>query len=283
MEPPLIASWQRVLPRLQFAFPILACVVLSACAGNGEGLDSSGRPLSEGGSGSLNATFDSIQANVFTPICTACHIGATAPHGLRLDAANSYSLLVGIASAEVPALQRVRPGDPDNSYLIQKLEGSAAVGGRMPLGGPALPAETVAYVRQWIRDGALRTTSAGSGSNDRMAVVTSAPAEGDALPKAPAQLVVSFTRELDATRVDAGTVQLLSERADGTLEPIDADIHVRATNPYALVVTPRSTLPAGSYVLRLGSGAGNALMSVNGTTLQPGSGDSVSFVVEEAP
>jgi hypothetical protein len=28
----------------------------------------------------------------------------------------------------------VKPGDPDNSYLVQKIEGRASVGGRMPLG-----------------------------------------------------------------------------------------------------------------------------------------------------
>jgi len=60
------------------------------------------------------------------PICSVCHIGGAAPEGLRLDAADSFNLLVGVPSTEVPSLLRVKPGDPDNSYIIQKLEGHAA-------------------------------------------------------------------------------------------------------------------------------------------------------------
>ena len=108
----------------------------------------------------MTADLQSIQDNVFTPICTACHAGASAPLGLRLDAGNSYNNLVGIPSVEVPALQRVRPGDPDNSYIIQKLEGRAAVGGQMPLGGPPLSQATDSGDSSMDHGG----RSAGSGS-----------------------------------------------------------------------------------------------------------------------
>jgi hypothetical protein len=59
-----------------------------------------------------------------------------------------------VASLEVGALNRVTPGDPDNSYVIQKLEGTAAVGARMPQGGPFLDQATIDMIRQWITDGA---------------------------------------------------------------------------------------------------------------------------------
>ena len=125
--------------------------------GSGEGLDANGRPTSgSGGSSPLTATFESIQQNVFTPVCTGCHAGAAAPVGLRLDEASSYALLVGVASGEVSSLQRVAPGQPDTCYLIQKLEGRAAVGARMPLGGPVLDDATIAVIRQWIAAGAQR-------------------------------------------------------------------------------------------------------------------------------
>ena len=39
-----------------------------------------------GASGPLTANFDSLQANVFEPLCEHCHSGANAPAGLRLDA-----------------------------------------------------------------------------------------------------------------------------------------------------------------------------------------------------
>ena len=92
---------------------VAACAV--GCAGNGQGLDQNGQPITPGGGsgGPVTADFQSIQDNVFTPICSKCHIGASAPEGLQLDAAHSYNLLVGVPSAERPDLLRVNPGNPD--------------------------------------------------------------------------------------------------------------------------------------------------------------------------
>jgi len=101
------------------------------------------------------ASWRSIQDNVFTPICTVCHINNSAPENLQLDEANSYVMLVNVPSAQQQSLMRVAPGDPDNSYLIHKLEGTAVSGSQMPQGGPALPQATIDMVRQWISDGAL--------------------------------------------------------------------------------------------------------------------------------
>lgn len=147
-----MGAWRR-----QIGVTGLALVLAGCGGGSGEGLDRNGRPLGTGnGGGPLTASFTSIQDNVFTPICTGCHAGAAAPMGLRLDAASSYALLVGVASGEVSSLQRVAPGRPDDSYVIQKLEGHAAVGARMPLGGPYLDDATIAVIRQWIAAGAAR-------------------------------------------------------------------------------------------------------------------------------
>jgi hypothetical protein len=71
-----------------------------------------------------------------------------------LDADHSYSHLVNVASKEVPSLDRVEPGNPDDSYVVQKVEGTAAVGGQMPLGRTPLTAEQIALIRQWISEGA---------------------------------------------------------------------------------------------------------------------------------
>ncbi len=155
MAPPRAGVWLKAGAVCAWC----ALSVLSACGGgSGEGLDANGRPLSEGGGPvASGATLAALQANVFTPVCAGCHAGATAPAGLRLDTLdNSYSQLVGVSSVEVSSLRRVNPGNPNDSYLVQKLEGSAAVGARMPFGGPYLDAATIALVRQWIADGALK-------------------------------------------------------------------------------------------------------------------------------
>jgi mono/diheme cytochrome c family protein len=105
-------------------------------------------------------TLDDIQAAVFTPTCavSGCHTGPAGgilPSGMDLTSADaSFANLVGIASLQQAALSRVAAGDPDNSYLIQKIEGNA--GARMPLGGAALDPAVIADIRQWIADGANR-------------------------------------------------------------------------------------------------------------------------------
>jgi hypothetical protein len=136
---------------------LLAASAAAGCAGNGEGLNANGEPVAAGGpaSGPVTADLQSIQDNVFTPICAQCHIGASAPEGLQLDAAHSYDLLVGIPSNEQPNLLRVMPGDPDDSYMVHKIEGLAGIdGGQMPLGEAPLPQATIDAIRQWIADGA---------------------------------------------------------------------------------------------------------------------------------
>ncbi|HSG63732.1 MAG TPA: hypothetical protein VLD39_01985, partial [Gammaproteobacteria bacterium] len=109
---------------------LAGCALLGAC-GSGDGFEAVG-------GGMLEPTFASIQANVFTPICEQCHAGAGAPEGLRLDAANSYALLVGVPSQQESGFLRVEPGDPENSYVIMKLEGRAGSGQRMPADLPPL-------------------------------------------------------------------------------------------------------------------------------------------------
>jgi len=105
-------------------------------------------------------TLSQIQATVFTPICSGCHNGSNPPGGAlpgsqNLTAGNSFAALVGVASIEQPALRRVKVGDADNSYLIQKLEGLAGISGsRMPLGGPFLDQATIDQIKAWIASGA---------------------------------------------------------------------------------------------------------------------------------
>ncbi len=98
--------------------------------------------------------FDGQIQIIFILRCTGCHSGPAAPHGLDLSNGQAHGNLVNVPSAEVPSLMRVKPGDPNNSYLVQKVEGTAAVGGRMPLGFDPLSSEQIALIREWISEGA---------------------------------------------------------------------------------------------------------------------------------
>jgi len=134
----------------------IVALALAACgAGSGQGLDQNGQPIVSPPTG-LQPTLASIQDNVFTVSCAVpgCHGGAGAQQGLRLDPGFSAGNLINVPSPRDPTLIRVVPGDPDASFLIQKLQGTQTLGDRMPDGGPYLTTATVNVIRQWILDGA---------------------------------------------------------------------------------------------------------------------------------
>jgi len=111
----------------------------------------------------LQPTFSSIQQNIFNTTdssgrqaCITCHIAGGPGGFMPLTENVSYGNLVGRTSPNKPGAIRVIPGDPDNSYLIQKIEGAPGiVGERMPrTGGPFLTSGQISIIRQWIARGA---------------------------------------------------------------------------------------------------------------------------------
>jgi hypothetical protein len=106
----------------------------------------------------MTPTLTQLQTEIFTPKCSSCHDGVgTAPPGvLNLTAGGTYKAVVNVAALEQPTLKYIVPGDPADSYLVQKLLGlSSITGARMPLGGPYLDAATLAQVEAWVSAGAL--------------------------------------------------------------------------------------------------------------------------------
>jgi hypothetical protein len=249
-------------------FALLALASLAAGCG-GSGGDGGGGG-GGGGGAQLMATFDSIQAQVFTPICTACHTGASAPQGLRLDAANSYGLLVGVASAEQPAILRVEPGDPDNSYLIQKLEGTAAVGNRMPLNGTPLPQADIDIIRQWITDGALRNAPT---PTDPIKVSSLSPLPDSSRLTLPSSVTAIFDRELDASSVTSASFILERSGGDGVFT--DGNEVVVNVNPTVPLANPSTaTLDLGAvasiadtYRVRLIGSGGAPILDLDANAL----------------
>jgi hypothetical protein len=119
-----------------------------------------------GPSPNLEPTFASVQQEIFETTdtagraaCTNCHTdvgGRTPSGGLNLRHEVAYAALVGVASRGKTGAVRVIPGDADNSYIVQKLEGrSGIVGERMPrTGGPYLTEGQMTILKRWIATGA---------------------------------------------------------------------------------------------------------------------------------
>lgn len=111
----------------------------------------------DGGGGGV--PFQKLLAEVIVPTCAQafCHEPNPPAAPMTLSAEEAYGELVGTASSQVPGLLRVKPGDPENSYLLIKLRAVSITDfatTQMPLNKPALDEATVADIEAWIARGA---------------------------------------------------------------------------------------------------------------------------------
>ena len=138
---------------------LLLCA-LAACPGDGTGLDENGNPIGTLPPGDTVTLSGDVQP-IFTANCafSGCHAGSSPALGQNLSAGQAYASIVNVTSQEVPALKRVLPSSPEESYLVHKIAGTqgsvGGSGGRMPLGSAPLTAEEIATIRAWITAGAL--------------------------------------------------------------------------------------------------------------------------------
>jgi hypothetical protein len=134
-------------------------LVIAGCGGSGGGgvvdggLDASGGVLPT----EKSVSMAQVQNAIFTPRCAIpdCHVGTDAPFGLDLSAGEAAGNLIGVDSEEVPEYQRVERFNADDSYLYMKLVDDPRIGGDpMPAFGPPLSATELAFVEDWIDQGA---------------------------------------------------------------------------------------------------------------------------------
>src|SRR5579864_6520298 len=144
---------------LVFSVLLVSTATLAACD---ESLSSLAGPTPN-----LAPTFASIQHEIFESTdsagraaCINCHTdtGRVPTGGMNLNHDVAYDQLVNAPAHGKPGAVRVIPGDPDSSYLIQKLEGTPGiVGRRMPFTGPPyLTDGQILIIRRWIALGAPR-------------------------------------------------------------------------------------------------------------------------------
>jgi hypothetical protein len=97
---------------------------------------------------------------IFTQNCafSGCHAGTSPPEGLNLEAGQAHSNLVGVPSTQMSMMNRVKPFDPDSSYLFKKHRGDSDISGnRMPQNVPDFfdqNPDLLELERRWIEQGA---------------------------------------------------------------------------------------------------------------------------------
>lgn len=149
------------LRRLLLTVPVAVCLGAA-----GLGMAGCDEKLSDltGPTPNLQPTFSSIQNEILLSsdasgrsACVNCHQpGGLSGNLLNLRAGDAYARLVQAPSRQKNGAVLVVPGDPDGSYLIQKLEGRLGiVGQRMPFNGPPFLTDgQILVIRTWIRNGA---------------------------------------------------------------------------------------------------------------------------------
>ena len=72
---------------------------------------------------------------------------------MSLEAGRTHGDTVNVTSNQSPPLARIAPGDPDDSYLVRKVEGTG-LGARMPRNMPPLSGAEIQLIRDWVSSGA---------------------------------------------------------------------------------------------------------------------------------
>jgi hypothetical protein len=142
--------------RYGFLLPVIAgLVAVAGCSSSPS--TSSTPPPSSTTPPTSGVSFSKDIQPIFNNNCVICHQGSPGPGGLSLASGAAYANLVNVKSSE-SALNRVSPGAPQSSYLVNKIMGTqnqaGGNGGQMPLGGSPLSPAQISLIQQWITQGA---------------------------------------------------------------------------------------------------------------------------------
>lgn len=157
---------RRLAPAVVLAVALAVAIGAAACGSEidagGDRVDagSQGDPLEVGDeveAGSLDELHRDIVARRCSGQPGLCHNGQFEPN--LSTPALFYEYAVRRPALERPDRMRVVPGEPDTSFLVDKLR-NREVSTQMPLGAEPLAEEEIALIEDWIRDGALRRPGA---------------------------------------------------------------------------------------------------------------------------
>lgn len=108
----------------------------------------------EGDSQQLDPTLSSIQSNIFSMRCHACHNEQSRDGNLDLSSDGVHDRLVGVKATADPEWTLVTPGEPEKSFLYVKITNPGQGQGDLMPPGFQLPQSEVDTIEQWITEGA---------------------------------------------------------------------------------------------------------------------------------
>jgi hypothetical protein len=135
---------------------------LAGCAGGGgSGSGGGGQPACKPPATPTVSFASNIQP-IFNRSCalSGCHVPGSLGGNLDLTAGHSYQQIVNHDAFQQPRKKRVLPGNPDGSYLVQKVEGAPGISGLPmpqgcpvpPPGGSCLGPDDLPAIRTWITE-----------------------------------------------------------------------------------------------------------------------------------
>lgn len=263
-----------------FLFLIFVSFFLTACgAGSGEGLDATGDPVMETEpepEPEPGVTLNDLVTSIFNNSalgdqrCANCHSGGSPLGGMNLETAElAYANLVGangdgVAANGNASFKRISPGNPDESYIILKLEGDARAGNQMPLGQTPLSSEQIQLVRDWIANGAPQTGTGVSPTRVSKLAITESKHE----------LHIHFSRNISSESLSDDALQLyFLEAGEQWLASSEHFQYSIAGQIFSLTLTPPATSVEG-FVLIINAEHLSAVYDANGRLLD-GDGDNV--------
>jgi hypothetical protein len=154
---------------LAFVFAFASTFVIGACSSEESGkVCSDYTPPASFDPNTPPTTFSRDVFPMFTTCATNdCHGTPNNPNHVFIapnDSRSTQPGLVNVKSNKLPSMDYVKPGDPTNSFLMKKLDGSQCVldkqcvggtcGDTMPNKNEQLSVEERDKVRRWIAQGA---------------------------------------------------------------------------------------------------------------------------------
>lgn len=194
----------------------------------------------------------------------SCHIGAASPaEGLELTAGVALINLVNVPAVQDAQRMRVKPGQPDVSYLLCKVDPACSpiLGARMPLGVPLTAAEI-----KLIRDFILSNPQGGSGP-DGGAVTDAGVPQSDVTPptfagataaqSAPNAITVRWNAATDDTSLASSLTYLLYQASSPAGQSYAAPSFTTPPGATSFSVGKLATNTSYYFVVRARDEAGN--------------------------